>query len=174
MDYHRDPSDVRPDVVVAGLPCPPFSKARHKNGGTRSTGAASSHPAYNTVMVEFTDYLASRHPLGFLVEEVDSFAHTDARGQSPLREFATKTNKLGYAIRALLLDHHTWIDVPRVRVWIIGVGQELGHSVAADWMVEKIEEITKHRKLAPPTPWSYVVDTECPEERHRRDSGKEL
>ena len=167
-------SSTRPDLTTAGLPCPPFSKLRSINGTTSRTGLVSQHPAFSTVMGEFFDYLQARRPRGFWVEEVDNFGQTDLQGRSFLTTFCKKAAGMGYAVRALFLDQNVWVECPRSRVWIVGMGHEVGHSKAADWMVHQVQEAMKYRGLTVPTPVQAIVDPDCPMERHRRDIGQDF
>ena len=130
----------RPDLVCGGLPCQPFSQQRQHSGGhgrggkggkggascpqvDRVARAASSrlgqpeeHPSYGTVMTGFFDYLAARQPRVFLIEETTSFGYTSkSRGESFLAAFGERAVSLGYAVRAMSLDHGTWCEMPRPR-----------------------------------------------------------
>lgn len=168
---------VRPDLATAGLPCPAFSRSRTKNGCTLGTGPASSHPSFHTVMSEWEHYLTSRNPLGFWVEEVEEFSSTGpptvrGKNMSFMEQFARQACRHGYAIRVLRLNHSVWSEMPRGRVFIIGMGKEVGHSRGADWVVQAVEESQRYRQLALPTRvWDMLDpydDMDCAESKDQR------
>jgi len=111
-------STERPDCVTGGLPCQPFSKARHKGGPTKRTFAADEHPDYVTVMEEFRSYLACRQPRSFWIEEVCDMETTyyNGIGESCLMAFARLCTAEGYAVRAFKLDHCAWVASPWLRM----------------------------------------------------------
>lgn len=167
-------SQQRPDLATAGLPCPAFSRMRQKGGTTASTGAPWDHPSFHTVMTEWQEYLSAREPRGFWIEEVEAFASTDARtGVSFLHRFSELCCKLGFAIRALTLNHSIWTELPRSRVFIIGVTADLGGSKAADWIVNAIQESTRYRQLSVPTPIWSIIDLAEPGEMARQRTAKD-
>ena len=62
----------RSDLVIAGIPCHPFTKLRNKQGRGRS-GPAEEHPDIDTIFHSFPKLLSTRRPVGFVVEETDAF-----------------------------------------------------------------------------------------------------
>ena len=71
------------------------------------------------------------------------------------------------------------------RLFILGIGKELGHAKAADWVVRLIQDSIRHRALTPPTPLlpplgaipapgTCILDPASPRERARVDSGQEM
>ena len=84
--------------------------------------------------------------------------------------FAKLCCKRGYAIRVVGLDHGVWTEVPRGRIFIIGMGKSIGHSKAADWMVHNIRESEAYRKLLRPVPVFDIVDPDGVQETQRREN----
>ena len=126
-------------------------------------------------MTEFMEYVASRKPRSFWCEEVDRFIRQDPRtGESYVKSFMRKGKALGYAMRALILDHNVWIELPRRRIYVIGVGPEMGHSAGADFIISQMKEIQEYRMLTPPTAAFDLWDPDCPAERDRLGASEEL
>jgi site-specific DNA-cytosine methylase len=109
------------DLVVAGLPCHPFTRIRNKRSdGEGRSGPIPTHPDYNTVFESFFQLLRRRQPWGFVVEETDAFIHIiDAAGANPTRrwldKFLESAAEAGYSCRAMLYDSSMWVDWPRRR-----------------------------------------------------------
>jgi len=175
--FHRgqcSTSKERPDIASGGLPCQGFSRMRHKKGDTASTGQPSGHPSFKGVMSDFSEYLCTRQPLGWWIEEVDSFDQINPEiGISFLHQFVRQNAQYGYAIRAIILDHALFSEVPRRHIYCLGAGTEMGHAQGADQILKSIGEIVKFRQLTPPTPLFAVIDPDGPEELDRRDMVQE-
>ena len=130
-------SRTKPRCATAGLPCQPWSRARSKNGTTDRSSTAAKHPAYQTTMDEFPEYLRVRQPDQFWIEEVKEIAQTPFRPMedvklsgghvvddeddgettplSDLWEFMHRCNAAGYAVRSWEADHAIFVDVRRPR-----------------------------------------------------------
>ena len=116
-------------------------------------------------------YLAKREPGCFIVEEVPAFQDIDPRsGTSYLAQFANQCAGEGYSVRAVVLNHGTWIDMDRARIFILGFSARCGHSAAADWAIEQLNEslrrcaMTGRASLLPD-----IVDPNGAEEEVRRE-----
>ena len=104
------------DIAVGGLPCQPFSRMRTRHGPGNKEGAPTSHPSFDTVNVEFFEYLRGRTPLCFLVEEITAMRDQNADSGEPyLDSFMEQCASLGYAMRAIMLDHGNWCEMSRSR-----------------------------------------------------------
>lgn len=164
-----------PDLVSAGLPCPAFSRLRYKGGADGRSGPAQKHPSYSTVMEEFWDYCEARRPLSFWVEEVPEFSsQISGTTQSHLDVFVGRGAALGYAIRVLKLDHSVWSEMPRVRLFIIGISEALGHKESADHVVKLILESQRYRRMTDPTRIFDIVDVDGYDEVSHRDAAQDL
>ena len=109
------PLGRRLDIASGGFPCKPFSLQRQRTGSTASTGPNEKHPQYATVMDEMDDILQAARPLTFWMEEVEQFTSKRAAlgGLSPLDVCAKKWRTHGYALRAVILDHFLFVEVPK-------------------------------------------------------------
>ena len=169
------PLGRRLDIASGGFPCKPFSLQRQRTGSTASTGPNEKHPQYATVMDEMDDILQAARPLTFWMEEVEQFTSKRAAlgGLSPLDVCAKKWRTHGYALRAVILDHFLFVEVPKKRCFILGFHKDGGFEKAADWAVDFIQSAARHRLLTPPTQILDLIDPNGPEETRRRASCKD-
>jgi site-specific DNA-cytosine methylase len=164
-DVNRGPCEIcsgprceavlsRPDFVRMGMPCQAYSRARsRKQLGSNRQGDPRDHVLWSTCFETTLKYLEVRRPRGFLVEEVLGFGDTDSvTGERYIVMFQEAAADLGYATRSFVLKAGIWSEVQRDRYYIFGVGEELGHAKAADWMAEKVDEVTAYRTMFKPTP----------------------
>ena len=163
-------SSSRPHVAIGGLPCPPWSRQRQKNGQTQKTQDASKHPASYTVFGMFEQYLTVRRPYCFWIEEVDTFATAtkNSGGESPLDRLMAICVKHGYSTRALFMCNGMFNSVVRRRCYVFGVSRECGHSRGANWVAERVQEVLRHRAMTPPTPLDQIVEMNSLTEMARR------
>jgi site-specific DNA-cytosine methylase len=114
-----DAKDRSVDLLVAGIPCHPFTHLRQQNAGSQSRrkGRPEDHPDFNTVYEEFPELLKAMKPLGWVVEETDAFLDIipDTDNVRYLDRFLAVVTALGYACHALLLDALDWSKWPRSR-----------------------------------------------------------
>jgi len=143
-----DPVPERPDISSGGFPCPPFSSQRFKGGSTASTGDATEHPKFGTLMDGLVRYLAHRQPKSFWLEEVEGFIRPlkTLLGKTPLQVLARELVALGYHVRAVKIDMSVFCQISRKRVFVIGVSPECGGAAAVDWVVGEIDRILQCRK----------------------------
>jgi site-specific DNA-cytosine methylase len=131
------------DLAVQGLPCQPFTDQRHKGGQSSRTGDARGHDDFKTVFSTFFEFLdGESKPKGWVVEEVESFRRlTDpVAGLKYLDSFIDLCEERGFFVRPLLLDASIYSDVPRTRLYIIGVNQELGGKKGIAWITKAVED----------------------------------
>lgn len=108
-----DPTDKDDgsDILVAGLPCQPFTRMRSHRRVT-----TANHQSFETVFTTFLEVLRRRKPKGFLVENVPAFLEEDPEsGTTWCEKFAKACCKEGYSIRVFRLDASTWCEMPRDR-----------------------------------------------------------
>lgn len=164
----------RPDLVTGGLPCPAFSRLRDRTK-SHNRGKPWEHDSFHVTMVQFPEYLSVRRPRGFWIEQVETFGAVDkSSNRSFLHEFMRNCCSHGYAVRALVLPHDAWIDLPRTRIYVIGCHHDMGHKKAVEWIVEQIQSTSQYRALTPPTAILDLIDVEAPSERARCDHDKVL
>jgi hypothetical protein len=125
---------------MGGFPCFPYSKNRFKKGKTSKTGSASAHPDYETLMKGLPRLLDSREPMMWVVEEVEAIADKNPdTGKSPLDEIADEAAARNFAVRALKLNHGSFIENERARIFVIGCAPACGGKQGADWISAKLQ-----------------------------------
>ena len=121
--HHRECRIARrPDGVIFGLPCPPFSKLR----GNRGLQGAMDHPEFYT-MHQALNYLEAVRPHGGIMEEVTGFNDNIAdkhfritswcivKPMSWCRWFVEQLEAQGYWVVVLSIDNLSFCNVPRER-----------------------------------------------------------
>ncbi len=114
---------VKTDLVFAGLPCPPFSRIRHKRGTHPEI-----HPDYEVVMEEFISCCMAHSVRSFAVEETEGFLEKGEDGVRFIDIFSGAAGEAGYHCRALKCRSEDWIQWPRQRLcekpkWVIAFQQ---------------------------------------------------
>lgn len=149
----------RADLMIAGLPCQPFSRFRPRSGATPRTGPASEHPSFESVFGGFFDYVVARSAWGIIIEEVKHMASEYVHGSSQtyLQAMANKLATMGYDIRVVELDHKIFCQMARPRILLVAIGAELGGTAAANYIASVVQNreqrhslvYTQHRKSGP-------------------------
>ena len=86
-----------------------------------------------------------------------------------MKAFAKRIGKLGYAVRAFFLYTTCWIDVPRVRVFVIFVHKiRGGGETGATWISTCIQDMLGHCQMFPPARYIDLADPEGPFETRVR------
>ena len=119
--------DSSPHCSTNGPPCQPFTWQRDHTGVTAKTGDVESHPDYDTVMLEWEQYLKRRTPHSWFLEEVGAFMSKAPSGETYLRIFLRKCTRLGYAVRVFELKHEVWVSFIRART-VVYVGTSTSSS----------------------------------------------
>ena len=148
-----------PDIVVAGLPCQPFSNLRSRKGSSSKTQSAHQHPE-TAAIDEFVTYLRCRSPLCFVIENVLSLGSEIMQsGETYIRYIARCCADLGYSVRTVNLHLDDWVKSSRPRMWCLGVCKEAGGCEAADWLVQGLEASLDYRQReGPPTDPFSILD----------------
>ena len=150
----------RPDLATGGFPCKPWTHLRQTNGRTPKTGAPCEHPCYDTFTKGLPRYLSAKRPVSFWVEEVESILRVNPKtGQPYMNQVCQACSDEGYSVRALVLDHAEFVQVRRVRVFILGFHADAGAASAAEWALQTILAVMKARRAdrAPvPGVWDLV------------------
>ena len=169
-------NEERTDIMSAGYPCPPFSKQRDKSGSTDKTSKADDHPELRTLMDGFPKYLRSNQPRCWFIENVVEMAKVCPRGslQTFLAILLYEVAQLGYSCRAIVLEHETYIVVPRRRLFVFGCSSEAGGKVGVEWVTTTVLDLYAERKSTPPSPLSCVWQPEHPYEQQRIKGAKDF
>ena len=104
-------------VVVAGLPCQPYTQARQRGGKSAATQEAAVHPFFGVAFQTFVECLEDRGAGGFIVEEVEAFGwESHVRpGECHLSRFMGLVAGIGYSTAAVHLHASTWCEISRSR-----------------------------------------------------------
>ena len=95
-------------------------------------------------------------------------------GRTALEVCSDEWVGLGYTIRAIRINHDVFADIPRERLFLIGVSKQAGHSRAAEWMVDFLASaLSQQRMSAPLSVWD-VVQPDGHDERSRRPQVEDL
>ena len=161
---HHDRPRTQPDISSGGYPCQSFSLQRDQ-----SALPVHLHPAYNTVTQEFEKYLDSRDPGSFWMEEVTGFLRRLAvLGNKSACELVKKQcERRRYSVRVLIIDHGTFVNIRRERVFLIGVHEREGGMKAVIWVVKQISAALDFRARTPPSRWLEVVNLYDDEQQER-------
>lgn len=111
------------DLVVAGIPCHPFTHMRQRSASSSSArkGVPSEHPDFDTVFRMFPAFLKERRPGGFVVEETESFLEPHpGTGQRFVDSFIQACSAHGYAMVAMQGKAGIWLEWPRDRFSAMG------------------------------------------------------
>ena len=99
------------DIAAAGLPCPPFSRQRHRKGIE-----PRQHKDFQTVFTDYPEFVREHRPKSFVIEETEGFLGNDPEtGQRFLDLFVDMMAEMGYTCRALRMYCDHWITWPRIR-----------------------------------------------------------
>jgi DNA (cytosine-5)-methyltransferase 1 len=111
-------SDIPPhDILCAGFPCQPFSKA--------GTQLGPDCPEYGDLGSHIIEWLRAARPRFFILENVPNFVRH--RSGSVWRHFSTDLRQAGYDVRYSILSPHRF-GVPQVRERLYVVGSRDGLS----------------------------------------------
>jgi site-specific DNA-cytosine methylase len=137
---------ARPDCASQGLPCQPFSRQR-------SSSATPEEPTgYDSVFVQFFEYLDSMKPRGIIVEEVPEFGKRKGPdGVSYLTKFVEECELRGFFVVVLEMEAGIWGSVTRKRLYIVGCSSDLGGEAGAMWIANMVDQIVQFRSLTGPT-----------------------
>ena len=121
---------------------------------------------YDEVMIKFVNYLRSRRPGSFWLEEVWGFCRKlkILDYKSAIEVVAELCEAEGYACEALGINHGTFITISRPRVFLIGVHQREGGRRAARWIARHVAACMEVRSSTAPTAWLSIVDIAEPEQ----------
>ena len=167
------------DIASAGLPCKAYSKLRDRTGSSAKTKGSMAHPACETVY-NFLEYLGSRKPGSWFVEEVPGFGHVDSHlkhngvPESHLCNWVRQVCNMGYSVRVLEVKHEIWVQNRRTRLLLVGCSAAHGGGAGASWIAEALQAIMQRRSLQRAlSVWDLVNPDDIDEERVRaRDTAE--
>ena len=110
--------DVRPDILCCSPECPPFSSQRQKNGTTKKTSDAKSHPLFDCTMDLTLQLLKARKPRCAMIEQVTGWHFKPNKGGPSCMEMfirAVRTEMPGYGVEVVELDQKPWLEGARPR-----------------------------------------------------------
>ena len=114
------------DILCAGFPCQPFSKAGHQKG--------FECPQWGSLFEFIVDILKVKRPRYFIIENVPNLVRHQ-RGKTWLT-ICNQLNKVGYEISSKQLSPHMYgVPQKRMRAFIVGIR---GGSNNFVWPVPKI------------------------------------
>ncbi|CAK0853957.1 unnamed protein product, partial [Prorocentrum cordatum] len=118
----------RPDLLVSGFPCQPFTTARSRERFAR--GGVHSHPKYSTGEA-VRKCIQEMRPVAFLLENVTGMNKGKGGLRTPLEDFLDQLKKLGgYVFQSYSEDLAPWVDCAlRDRFFIVGL-ESRAHSQA--------------------------------------------
>lgn len=120
-DLRAIPAEEIPahDVLLAGPPCQPFSKAGIAKKATLGQPTGFADRTSGTLFFEMTRILAHHRPRAFLMENVPHLErHDQGRTFRLMRE---SLEKLGYRCSRVLLDARPWHPQKRKRLFMGGL-----------------------------------------------------
>ena len=107
------------DVLIAGFPCQPFSKAGVSKNNSLHRAHGFADETRGTLFFEIIRILAEHRPTAFLLENVPHLVNYDQG-----RTFATirylLAEELGYHISHRVIDARPWVPQKRRRIFIAG------------------------------------------------------
>lgn len=108
---------ARPDLLVMGFSCPPYSRA----GRGRSGRPAEDHMLFGHTAAAL-EFAKTARPRALVCENVCGFCDTDAVGRpSHLERFEQALQREGYHVASVVLDSSVWVPLVRQRVWIVAL-----------------------------------------------------
>ncbi len=107
------------DVLIAGFPCQPFSKAGVSKSNSMHHPHGFADKTRGTLFFEIIRILAEHRPTAFLLENVPNLLNHDQG-----RTFATimylLAEELGYHVSHRIIDARPWVPQKRRRIFIAG------------------------------------------------------
>ena len=147
VDYHKfaeDIEDVNPkvipdhDVLLAGFPCQPFSKAGRREG--------FAHETQGTLFFELVKIIKEKQPKAFLLENVRGLLSHNSR--NTITTIIRVLNKLGYKVYPKIIDADGFVPQHRERIYLPGVREDVDlgwHELNGPWV-----EFEEDKFIKPP------------------------
>jgi DNA (cytosine-5)-methyltransferase 1 len=127
ITIHDEASIPDHDVLLAGFPCQPFSIAgvSKKNALGRPHGFECT--TQGTLFFDVERIIAAKQPKAFLLENVKNLTSHDGGNTFRVIRHTLET-KLGYTIKAKIIDGQGFVPQHRERILIVGFREDTGFS----------------------------------------------
>lgn len=129
-DIREIPAEQIPahDLLVAGFPCQPFSKAGRATRQRHGIPSGLDCPNNGTAFDEITRILEKHRPAAFLLENVPGLANLNG-GKTIRFIYKTLTEKLGYSVDYGILTATPYVPQNRQRLFITGTRKPTGIQI---------------------------------------------
>jgi DNA (cytosine-5)-methyltransferase 1 len=107
------------DILVAGFPCQPFSRAGVSTNNSLGRKHGFDHPTQGTAFFDIVRILAQKRPRAFLLENVPNLQSHD-RGRTFRTILDALEHELGYTVYHQVLSAHPFVPQKRKRIFIVG------------------------------------------------------
>ncbi len=149
------PSAERPDLLVSGFPCRPYSAMRP------GSDVQEDHPDFKKTRWAL-EHLRRLRPRTALFENVPNFSSGNTiAGTSHIKEFCQEARSIGYSVAWDLMDLAPWVVANSRRVFIWCIGVEMGIPAEdAKTLAKQIQAMRADG--GPPAPFSscWISPTE--------------
>ena len=156
-------------IASGGMPCPPFSPQRARTNQSARTSGATKHPEYKTTLEDLPYYLKVKRPHTFWMEQVVGVSNKleALNGRSPLDNCIDLIKPYGCGCQAIVVDHASFAQARRERLYLVCVDAECGGQAAADWITDTVLSAVHLRSEFPPTKLFDVLDPDDEEQTLR-------
>src|SRR5690606_3671168 len=117
----------RHDVLVAGVPCQPFSIAGVSKKNALGRPHGFNCDTQGTLFYEIARLLKAHRPAAFLLENVKNLVNHD-KGQTFQIIMEVLEKQLGYTVRYKVINAKSWVPQHRERIFIVGFREDVGFS----------------------------------------------
>jgi DNA (cytosine-5)-methyltransferase 1 len=126
-DHKNEATIPDHDVLLAGFPCQPFSIAgvSKKNALGRPHGFECT--TQGTLFFDVERIIAAKRPKAFLLENVKNLVSHDGGNTFRVIKHTLET-KLGYTIKAKIIDGQRFVPQHRERILIVGFREDTGFT----------------------------------------------
>lgn len=116
--------DIPPhDILVAGFPCQPFSRAGVSKNLSLGRKHGFEHETQGALFFDIARILTKKHPHAFLLENVKNLqSHNQGKTYATIQ---ATLNKAGYNIFSTILNAHFYVPQNRERLIIVGFRKDI-------------------------------------------------
>ncbi len=144
------PSAKRPDLLVSGFPCRPYSAIRP---GSDVAEDRRNHPDFKKTRWAL-EHLRQLRPRAALFENVPNFTSGNTiAGTSHIKEFCQEARSIGYSVAWDLMDLAPWVGANSKRAYIWCIDSEMAlPATDAKTLAKEFQAMRAHG--GPPAPLS--------------------